>query len=74
MNREDVKCRKCGCRRFWRIEEIERMVDFGQEGAIEGAPFLEGSPHRERPIKFQCAECGNWPGADTAIEMEKIVK
>ncbi len=57
MKRENVKCIRCGCRRFWLNKQTVQMIDFSREGAIEGHPFIEGGPLESGKDYLVCAEC-----------------
>lgn len=70
---EVFSCPKCKCKRFWRMRTVELLVDFGQEGAIEGHPKLEGPERDYIKSNFRCAECGFIIAGDMARAMETEV-
>lgn len=64
-------CPGCGCSRFTLVRRNLTDVDFSQEGAIEGHPFImdAGSIF----IHFLCYECGKEVPTEQAEKMLKEV-
>lgn len=70
---KQFRCTKCRCMRFWRVSTSEHIVDWSQEGAVEGHPRIEGAGQTLLHPLFRCAECGHYVSDATAIEMDKEV-
>ena len=64
-------CPKCGCNRFTLIKKTFTDVDFNQEGAIEGHPFL--SNVGEKFDCILCYECGEDVPEEQAQKMLKEI-
>lgn len=61
----------CGSKQFTLVKRTYTVVDFSQEGAVEGHPFIRSSG--ELFNNFLCYECGAEVPDEQAQEMFKEV-
>lgn len=64
---KQFSCPKCGSKEFTLVRRQLTAVDFSQEGAIEGHPFLRQSSNQFEC--FLCADCGEEVPEEQAQEM-----
>jgi len=61
----------CGCKQFTLVKRKYTEVDFSQEGAIEGHPFIRNAG--ELFDSLLCFECGEAVSDEQAQEMLKEI-
>jgi len=64
-------CPNCGSKQFTLVKKRYTEVDFSQEGAVEGHPFLHST--REEFNSFICAKCGGVIHEEQSQEMLREV-
>lgn len=64
-------CELCRHRVFIMVDEQHTLVDYSQEGAIEGHPLIQRQG--TIPIKIRCAACYNTVEHNEAEQMRKEI-